>query len=123
MFCSFATIGLCYGDDLCMGVSGSSVAHLQLVQNAAARLNSLKEVDMTLAPATCPFKKYISKFFLLPFKAVNGFAPVYLCELLHPDTPSRSLRSADLLLLKVAKTTLRLRGDQAFSVVAPKLWN
>lgn len=32
---------------------------------------------------------------------------------------SRSLRSADQLLLKVPKTRLKLRGDRTFSAAAP----
>ncbi len=37
--------------------------------------------------------------------------------------PTRSLRSADQLSLNVPKTKRKLRGDHAFAVAAPKLWN
>uniref|UniRef100_A0A3B4AA36 folate gamma-glutamyl hydrolase n=1 Tax=Periophthalmus magnuspinnatus TaxID=409849 RepID=A0A3B4AA36_9GOBI len=49
--------------------------------------------------------------------------PAYLRDLLQPYTPPRALRSADQLLLAVPKARLKTRGDRAFSVAAPKLWN
>ncbi len=52
------------------------------------------------------------------FKSLNGLAPPYLA-----DKPTRSLRSSDQLLLTVPRSRLKLRGDRAFSVVAPRLWN
>ena len=60
---------------------------------------------------------------LFAFKALNGLAPPYLADLLKPYTPTRSLRSADRLLLVVPKSRLKQRGDGAFAVAAPKLWN
>ena len=47
----------------------------------------------------------------------------YLSDLLEPCVPSRSLRSSDQLLLAVPKSRMKLRGDRAFTVAAPKLWN
>ena len=41
----------------------------------------------------------------------------------HVYTPPRALRSADQLCLVVPKSRKKTRGDRAFSVVAPKLWN
>ncbi len=63
------------------------------------------------------------KIILFAFKSLNSLAPPYLSELLHFNTPSRSLRSADQLLLREPKTKWKLRGDRAFAVAAPKLWN
>lgn len=48
---------------------------------------------------------------------------LYLSEELRPYIPSPVLRSADQLLLVVPQTRLKLGGEPAFSVVAPKLWN
>ena len=62
------------------------------------------------------------KILLFVFKSLNGLAPLYLSELLHPHTPAGCLRSADLLLLEVLRSKRKLRGDRAFSVPAPKLW-
>ncbi|CAJ1068890.1 uncharacterized protein LOC121950173%2C partial [Xyrichtys novacula] len=63
------------------------------------------------------------KILLFVFKSLNGLAPSYLSELLHPYTSAQCLRSADQLLLEVPRSKLRLKGDGSFSVAAPKLWN
>lgn len=74
--------------------------------------HSLKTLDMTHF-----------KILLLAFKVLNGLAPSYLSDLLHQYTPQRSLRSSDQSLLAVPMSRLKHRGDRAFAVVAPKLWN
>lgn len=58
------------------------------------------------------------KILLYVFKCLHGLAHSYLFELLHLYSPPRSLRSADLQVPR-----RRLRGDRAFSVAAPQLWN
>ncbi len=63
------------------------------------------------------------RILLFVFKSLNGLAPPYISELLHPYMPTRSLRSADQRFLNVPKTKRKLRGDRAFAVAAPKLWN
>ena len=50
------------------------------------------------------------KIILFAFKGLNGLAPLYISELLHPYRPTRSLRSADKLLLSVPKTKCKLKG-------------
>ena len=65
----------------------------------------------------------VFKILLFVFKSLNGLAPPYLSELLHPYAPTRSLRSADQLLLEEPRSRLKYRGDRAFSVAGPKLWN
>ncbi len=60
---------------------------------------------------------------MLTNKALHGLAPQYLSELLTVYTPRRNLRSSDSGFLIVPSTHLRSMGDQAFSSVAPKLWN
>ena len=126
---AFVTTRLDYCNALYMGVSASSIARLQLVQNAAARLltgtSKYEHISPILASLhwlSVHFRSHF-KIILFAFKALNGLAPPYLSELLHPYTPSRSLRSADQLLLTVPKARLKLRGERAFAVAAPKLWN
>ena len=63
------------------------------------------------------------KILLFVFKARHGLAPSYISDLLKPYVPTRSLRSAGQMLLVVPKSNLVNRGDRAFSVAAPKLWN
>ncbi|XP_042341014.1 uncharacterized protein LOC121942011 [Plectropomus leopardus] len=126
---AFVTTRLDYCNALYVGVSGSSVARLQMVQNAAARLLTGTRKHEHISPILAslhwlPIHFRISfKILLFTFKSLNGLAPPYLSELLQPYTPLRSLRSADQLLLSVPKTKRKLRGDRAFAVAAPKLWN
>ncbi|KAF7647979.1 hypothetical protein LDENG_00163720 [Lucifuga dentata] len=59
---------------------------------------------------------------MITFKALNGLAPNYLKDVLTPYVPRRSLE-IDAALLVVPRSQLVLRGDRAFAVRAPKLWN
>lgn len=126
---AFVTTRLDYCNSLYVGVSASSIARLQMVQNAAARLltgtRKFEHISPILASLHwLPIHFRIDfKTILFVFKSLNGLAPPYLSELLHPYSPARSLRSADQLLLSVPKTKRKLRGDRAFAVAAPKLWN
>ncbi len=58
-----------------------------------------------------------------PHCSLHNQAPQYRSDLLLPYTQSRSFRSADSGLLQVPRTRLKNRGDLAFSVVDPKLWD
>ena len=60
---------------------------------------------------------------LLIFKALNGLAPKYISDLLTWYVPSRPLRSADGALLVTLRSRLVTKGDQAFAIRAPTLWN
>ncbi len=125
----FVITRLDYCNALFVGVSESSVARLQMVQNAAAHLltgtrkyEHFPHFSFTLL---LPVHFRIQfKILLFVFKSLNGLAPPYISELLHPYMPTRSLRSTDQLFLNVPKTKRKLRGDRgAFAVSAPKLWN
>ena len=126
---AFITSRLDYCNALYIGVSQASLARLQLVQNAAARLltGTRKREHITPILASLHwlpvhFRVHF-KILIFVFKSLNGLAPPYLSELLHPYAPARSLRSADQLLLEVPRAKRKLRGDRAFSVAAPTLWN
>ncbi len=126
---AFVTTLLDYCNALYVGVSGSSIACLQMVQNAAARLltgtRKYEHISPILASLHWLPVQFRIKFkiILFVFKSLNGLAPPYISELLHPYTPTHSLKSADQLFLNVPKTKRKLRGDRAFAVAAPKLWN
>lgn len=126
---AFVTTRLDYCNALYMGISKKSLARLQLVQNAAARLltGSRKREHITPILASLhwlPVHFRIDfKTLLFVYKCLNGLAPPYLTDLLHPYTPTRCLRSADQLLLEVPRSARKQRGERAFSVAAPKLWN
>lgn len=126
---AFVSTRLDYCNALYIGVSASYISHLQRVQNAAARLltgaRKFEHISPVLASLhwlPISFRIHF-KILLFAFKALHGLAPSYLSELLQPYTPTCSLRSADQLLLNVPRTGRKLRGDRAFAVAAPKLWN
>ena len=63
------------------------------------------------------------KILMFVFKILNGLAPQYLAELIHVHKSARALRSSNELLLDVPISRLKSKGDWAFAVAAPKLWN
>ena len=61
---------------------------------------------------------------LLVYKAINGFSPSYISNLLSFCSSSYSLPScSNTKLLHVPRSKLRCYGDRRFSIAAPKLWN
>ncbi|XP_028272710.1 uncharacterized protein LOC114443003, partial [Parambassis ranga] len=126
---AFITNRLDYCNALYYGLSQASLAQLQLVQNAAARLltgakkrEHITPILKSLHWLPIPFRIDF-KFLLFVFKSLHGLAPQYLSDMLQPHCPARSLRSADQSLLVVPKTQRIRRGDRSFSVAGPKLWN
>ena len=99
------------------------------MQNALARLitgiRKYEHINPALATLHwLPVKYRIDfKILLRTYKACNGLAPSYLSELLVPYVPSRNLRSANKFRLVEPGSRLVSRGDRAFAVRAPKLWN
>ena len=72
------------------------------------------------------YKQYRQyKVLLYTYKALNGIAPEYLCDLIIPHKPTRSLRSEILNRLEVPEKPARYGayGDRAFKHSAPDLWN
>ena len=63
------------------------------------------------------------KILMFTFKALNGLAPAYITDLLTRSSSCRSLRSDDQLLLKVPRSHKATKGDRAFTVAGPRLWN
>lgn len=96
------------------------------MQNAAARLltgthkrDAISPIQASLHWLPVRFKIDF-KILMFAYKSLNRMAPDYLTELLKPYVPSRSLRSADQLILVTPRPKLKHRGDRAFAVVAPK---
>ena len=110
-------------------MSQHNINRLQLVQNAAARLLTGTKKTEHISPVLAqlhwlPVKYRIYfKTLLFVFKALNGLAPPYISELLNPHSAPRALRSQNQSLLTIPRARLKTRGDRAFSVAAPKLWN
>lgn len=126
---AFITTRLDYCNALYIGVNQASLSRLQMVQNAAARLLTGTRKREHIMPVLASLHwlpvcfRIKFKILLFVFKSLHGQAPAYIDDLLKTHTPLRSLRSADQLFLSVPRTRLKNRGDRAFSIVAPRLWN
>uniref|UniRef100_A0A3B3HT18 Reverse transcriptase domain-containing protein n=1 Tax=Oryzias latipes TaxID=8090 RepID=A0A3B3HT18_ORYLA len=126
---AFISTRLDYCNALYVGLSQKLLARLQLVQNAAARLltGTRKQEHITPILASLhwlPVRLRIDfKILLFVFKCLHGLAPKYLSDLIQVYNPPRSLRSTNQTQLVVSKTRRKLRGDRAFSVFGPKIWN
>jgi len=117
-----------YCNGLLFGLPSSLLNLLQRVQNSAARVIKRISKSCHITPVLkelhwLPVKYRVEyKIILLTFKALNGFAPSYICDLLQPYRPTRSLRSATGNLL-VIPSHATVFGGRAFEVCAPNLWN
>ncbi|KAF7645912.1 hypothetical protein LDENG_00196260 [Lucifuga dentata] len=94
---AFISSRLDYCNALYSGISKRNIHRLQLIQNAAARV-------------------------LTRSRRSDHITPV-LGDLLTLYKPDRCLRSSDRNLLVVPKSRLVTKGDRAFAIHAPRLWN
>ena len=62
------------------------------------------------------------KLAVVTYKTRTTSTPTYLSHLIHDCNPGCCLRSADILLHTVSRTSLAL-SPKAFSVSAPAVWN
>ena len=129
---AFITSRVDYCNILLYGLPASHLNTVQRVLNAAARLVCRAPRYCRITPLLyelhwLPVRQRISfKILLFVFKAIHGFAPTYLRELVSVKRLGNyNLRSSsDGLLL--ATPTYRSRvtlGDRSFQVAAPALWN
>ena len=115
-----------------IGLPASHLNKVQRVLNAAARLVCRAPRYCRITPLLCelhwlPVRQRISfKILLFAFKAIHGFAPTYLRELVSiKRSGNYNLRSSsDGLLLATPSYRSRVTlGDRSFQVAAPALWN
>ena len=122
------TSRLDYCNALLYGTSIFNIARLQRIQNTAARLIMrsprgdratplLRELHWL--PIVC---RVDFKLLVFTYKAMHNDAPVYLCELVCPYQPTKTLRSANNNMLEVKRTRTKA-GDCSFAVAAASLWN
>jgi len=70
-----------------------------------------------------PVRQRISyKLAVITYKTNLTKTPAYLSDIIHEYHPTRTLRSADKLLLVVPRMSLTLSA-KAFCVSAPSVWN
>ncbi|KAK2177315.1 hypothetical protein NP493_607g00003 [Ridgeia piscesae] len=62
------------------------------------------------------------KLLVFTYKAMHNDAPVYLCELVSPYQPTRTLRATNNNMLEVKRTRTKA-GDCSFPIAAASLWN
>ena len=104
---AFITSRLEYSNSLYLGLPQSFISRLQIVKNAAARLltGSKKWEHITPVLASLHWlpvqQRIIFKTVLMVFKAINGKAPSYISDLLHPHSATRSLIMLLLFCLHV----------------------
>jgi hypothetical protein len=128
---AFVLSRLDYCNALLAELPATTLAPLQRVQNAAARLVlNLRPFDH-IKPAFIELhwlpvrQRIVYKLCLFVHKVMTDQAPIYLSELIHPiaDIASRSsLRSAATADIDIPRTRLHF-GDRAFSVAGAKHWN
>ena len=126
---AFISSRLDYCNSLFTCLNKTSIDKLQLVHNAAARLLTRSKKSCHITPILASLHwlpvhyRIHFKVLTFTFRAIHGQAPIYITELIHPYTSTRSLRSADQHLLDPPKTNLKTKGDRAFEATAARLWN
>ena len=111
------------------GLPDYVINRLQLIQNSAARLVFCARkhdhvtpllVNLHWLPIQCIIQ---FKILMMTFKVLRGEAPSYLCDLITPYVPTRTLRSQNKLLSHQPRFRLKNYGRRAFKTSAPCLWN
>ena len=114
---------------LLYGINGYLVSQLQLCQNNAARIVSLRRKYGHITPVLkelhwLPVEQGISyKILLLAYKAPHDIAPSYLSSLLSPYKLGRPLRSEGKHLLTTPRYRIEGFGKRCLAHATPSLWN
>jgi len=126
---AFVSSRLHHHDSLLYGLPQHLTDKLQRIQNHAAHVVSRTRKYDHVQPVLRALHwlpdsyKIHYKILLITFKCIHGTAPAYLCQLVTPYQPARSLRSVDQFLLQRGKPRTKTYGDRAFQNCAPVLWN
>ena len=113
-----------YCNGLYYGISEKLMQQLQLLQNACAKtvMGKFKYSRVGDDLQTLHWlnirKRVVFKIGLLAFKAVNGIAPKYLCDLFQYCHHGHSLK-----LIVPNKNCVKSGGQRSFGVIGPRLLN
>ncbi len=127
---AFITSHLDYCNSLYVGLQQSSFSQLLMVQNVAARLLTGTKKNVIIVHQYYHtfigfvFFRIQFKILLLVFKAHCFHTPhlIFLILLICIQR-LKSFMSANKALLHVPQSRLKLKGERAFAVAAPRLWN
>ncbi len=128
-FCTTSYLLLDYCNALLAGLPSCTIKHLQMIQNAAARLvfNEPKRAHVTprfISLHWLPVAARIKfKTLMLAYRTATGSAPSYFHSLLRIYIPSRSLRSASERRLVVPSQRGTKSLSRTFSFTVPGWWN
>ena len=126
---AFIPSRLDYCNALYSRISKGNISGLQFIQNAAARLLTGTKRSDHISPILAALDwlpvsfRIFFKILLLVFKDLNSQAPACIGDLLLLYEPEHCLRFAGTALLMVPRSRLITKGDRAFAVHAPQLWN
>ena len=128
---AFITSRLDYCNSLLYGLPVCHLHKIQRVVNAAARLVCCAPRHCHITPLRLdlhwlPVKERTQyKVLLFVFKALHGFAPDYITNLVELRYGSKyNLRSTNgHLFVQFKRKTKKTMGDRSFAVAAPSLWN
>ena len=127
---ALVTSRLDYCNGVLFGAKKSVIKSLQRSQNHAARVLTFSRKRDHITPILkklhwLPVSQRINfKILLVTFKALNGFAPAYLKDLLVPYSSARDTRrSKNKPRLQLPAKLKATFGERAFSYAAPRLWN
>ena len=101
---AFVTSKLDFCNSLLYGLSKKQVEKLQRILNAAARIKKTQKFQH-ISPVLrnlhwLPVTKRIEfKILTITYKALNGMAPSYICDLLQVHHPNRNLLDGSALLV------------------------
>jgi len=113
---------------LLSGTTSGNRDRLQVSQNSLVRVvcqasRSTSDTELRRQLHWLPIRQRITyKLAVITYRTRSTGTPVYLTDLIKNYHPSRTLRSADKLLLSVPRMTLALL-TKAFSVSVPSVWN